>query len=204
MFTGLIDNKGIIKSKKMTSDGARFSVSCDYKDLELGESISINGACHTVVNILNDGFEVDTMNETLNHTNLGKLSVNDVVNLERAMKADSRFGGHIVTGHIDGCAKLTLKKQEGISQIYRFEYETNYIVQKGSICINGVSLTVSDVGNNYFEVSLIPHTLKSTNLSDLKIGDYVNIENDILAKYIEKYCGKTKNIDENFIERCGF
>ena len=204
MFTGLIDSKGIIKSKIMTSDGARFGISCDYKDLELGESISINGACHTVVNILTNGFEVDTMNETLNHTNLGKLSLNNVVNLERAMKADSRFGGHIVTGHIDGCAKLLSKKQDGISNVYRFEYSDRYIVQKGSICINGVSLTVSDTGKNYFEVSLIPHTLKSTNLLDLNVGDYVNIENDILAKYIEKYCGNKKEIDENFLERCGF
>lgn len=204
MFTGLVEDKGKIKSKKMTPNGARFCVECSFKDIELGESISINGACHTVVEILDGCFTVDTMNETLKHTNLGKLSINDEVNLERAMKASSRFGGHIVTGHIDGCAKLLSKRQEGISQVFKFEYPNKYIVQKGSICINGISLTISNVQENYFEVSIIPHTMKSTNLYDLNVGDYVNIENDILAKYMEKYCNSAKTINEDFLKECGF
>lgn len=204
MFTGLVEEKGKIKSKRITPDGARFVISSSFKELELGESISINGACHTVVEILNDGFAVDTMNETLNHTNIGQLLTNDEVNLERAMRANSRFGGHMVTGHIDGCAKLISKRQEGISYVYKFEFPDKYIVQKGSICINGVSLTVSGVGDNFFEVSLIPHTLKSTNLFDLKVGDIVNIENDILAKYVEKLCNKKTTIDEKLLKECGF
>ncbi len=204
MFTGLVEGKGKIKSKRITPDGARLVISSSFKELELGESISINGACHTVVEILSGGFAVDTMNETLKHTNLGSLVVNDEVNLERAMKASSRFGGHIVTGHIDGCAKLISKRQEGISYVYKFEFPDKYIVQKGSICINGVSLTISGVGNNFFEVSLIPHTLKSTNLLDLKVGELVNIENDILAKYVEKLCGKNSTIDEILLKECGF
>ncbi|MBE7705702.1 MAG: riboflavin synthase [Cyanobacteria bacterium SIG30] len=205
MFTGLVEAKGIIKSKKITQEGARFVVDSSFNNLTIGESIAINGACHTVVEIFDSAFAVDTMCETLNRTNLGKLVIGDIVNLERAMLANSRFAGHIVTGHIDGCAKLISKRQDGISFVYKFEYPDKYIVQKGSICVNGVSLTVSNVGANFFEVSLIPHTFENTNLFNLKIGDFVNIENDILAKYIEKFSkNSTQAIDENYLTRCGF
>ena len=175
--------------------------------LVIGESVSINGACHTIILIKDNFFEVETMNETLSKTNLGNLKINDRVNLERAIKADGRFGGHFVSGHIDGTSKLVKKEKDGFSYVLGFEYPTDYIVQKGSICINGISLTVSSVGENYFEVSIIPHTMANTNLDELNIGGIVNIEVDMLAKYIEKFTRVRDNknkIDENFLRENGF
>lgn len=210
MFTGLVETLGIVKSIENSNSGKKIKIYAPYfndNTVKIGDSISINGACHTVVSFNGDFFEVEIMNETLRRTNFGDLKLADKVNLERAMRADSRFGGHIVSGHIDGVAKLTDKKQDGFSYVYRFSYPVKYIIEKDSICVNGVSLTVSGVGEDFFEVSLIPHTFQNTNLLELKIGGSVNIEVDILAKYIEKFVRPNDNkrkIDENFLRENGF
>lgn len=214
MFTGLIAQKGKIASISRNSNGMKLEINSDFKNIELGESIAINGVCTTVTNFSNNIFSVEIMNETVKITNFDKIKTGDFVNLELAMLTNSRFAGHIVTGHIDTTAKLENIKQDGFSSVYKFLCDTNYIVKKGSICINGVSLTISDVNDKTFEVSLIPKTLSDTNLGDLKINDTVNIEFDIFAKYIEKYLEKhlkgektsenNTKIDENFLRECGF
>ena len=205
MFTGLVENLAKILEMKISSKGATIRVENPFSDLVLGESIAINGACQTVVNFSSDFFEVEAMPTTLNLTNLKSLKKGDLVNLERAMKADGGFGGHIVSGHIDTTSKLISKRDDGISIIFVFECATDKIVDKGSITINGISLTVSNVYDNKFEVSIIPHTLKNTNLSVLKVGEIVNIEYDIIAKYIEKFCAPKKTkLTEEFLRECGF
>lgn len=208
MFTGLVEKTGIIKNVQKTADGATLSILANgFDDLKIGDSISINGTCQTVVGISGNNFSVQTINETLNITTLGNLKIGNIVNLERAMKADGRFGGHMVAGHIDGISKLTKIKQSGISKILKFEFDTKYIIQKGSITVNGVSLTVSEVGENFFEVNLIPHSFENTNLCELKVGDFVNIEVDLVGKYIENFLYQRNNegkISENFLKECGF
>lgn len=210
MFTGLIETVGVVKLIDSSDSGKRIKIYAPFfndNTLRIGDSISVNGACHTVISAEGDLFEVETMNETLRRTNLKNLKTGSRVNLERAMKSDGRFGGHIVSGHIDGISKLISKKKDGFSFVYRFEYPAKYIAEKGSICVNGVSLTVSGFGADYFEVSLIPHTLANTNLNELEIGNEVNIEVDILAKYVEKFVHPNDNkskIDENFLRENGF
>ena len=205
MFTGLIEAKGKVKTIDLTQNGAKISISAPFSDVQIGESISINGACQSVTHFDGSSFTVDSMNETLRLTNLKNLKVGDFVNLERALTLSSRLGGHYVTGHIDTTSKLIQKRRDGISNIYKFECNnTKYIVLKGSICVNGISLTVSNVADNYFEVSVIPITESETNISNLKMGDIVNIEFDILAKYVEKLLNKEKKLDVDFLKECGF
>lgn len=213
MFTGLIETIGKIKEVVKNKDGLTLSVfeSC-FDDLKIGDSIAINGVCQTITEIGSGFFSVQTVNETLNLTNLGGLKVGQHVNLERAMSALGRFGGHFVSGHIDGVSKLISVKKNGFSTILKFEFDTKYIIKKGSIAVNGVSLTVSATGDNFFEVNLIPHSLENTNLKELKTGDFVNIEIDMFAKYVEKFLcerdnnegGNKSKIDENFLKECGF
>lgn len=205
MFTGLVENLSKIIDVKISSKGATIKVENPFPDLILGESIAINGACQTVVKFNSNDFSVEAMPTTLNLTNLKSLKKGDLVNLERAMKADGRFGGHIVSGHVDTTAKLISKRNDGISTVFAFECDTQKIVDKGSIIINGISLTVSTVYDNSFEVSIIPHTLKNTNLSTLNVGDVVNIEYDIIAKYIEKFLSPKKTkLTEEYLRECGF
>ena len=205
MFTGLIEAKGKVKTIDLKQNGAKISILALFSDVQIGESISINGACQSVTYFDGSSFTVDSMNETLRLTNLKNLKVGDIVNLERALKPTSRLGGHYVTGHIDTTSKLIQKRRDGISNVYKFECNnTKYIVLKGSICVNGISLTVSNVGDNYFEVSVIPITESDTNISNLKIGDIVNVEFDILAKYVEKLLNKDKKLDVDFLKECGF
>ncbi len=206
MFTGLSEKIAKVINITLSSSGAKICVQNHFPDIELGESIAINGVC-TTVSIFNDKeLFFDIMPQTLKLTNLGNLKKGEFVNLERAMKANSRFGGHIVSGHIDTTSKLYSIKDLGNSKAYKFLADTKYIIPQGSICVNGISLTVVECGDDYFEVNLIPHTLENTNLSNLKTGDYVNIEFDIFAKYIEKFVGNTKKtkIDENFLRENGF
>lgn len=206
MFTGLIEEVARVRSVKKNASGARFCIEAKFSsELKIGDSVAINGVCQTVVAFDNKSFEVEAMNETLRLTNLENAKN---VNLERAMQTAGRFDGHIVSGHVDGVAKFLNKHNDGFSTVMRFEYPTEQMVLKGSVCVNGVSLTISMLDNNYFEVSLIPHTLKNTNLKELHIGDLVNIETDIIAKYVEKMCRvknhNTDRIDENFLKEHGF
>ena len=197
MFTGLIEKVAEIKNFTQTQNGAVISIQCDFwNEVKIGDSISVNGACLTVTEIKNGILSFEISKETLSVANFDGYTNGKTVNLERAMRADSRFDGHIVSGHIDGIATIKNITQDGFS--YRFYFETvreitKYIVKKGSITINGISLTVTDVSENNFSVEIIPHTLEQTNLKTAKIGDKVNIETDILSRYIEKFLSLNNN-----------
>lgn len=213
MFTGLIEETGTIKSINKTSQGAVLTVECKkiLDDLKIGDSVAINGACQTVVDLGSDYFAVEAALETLRLTNFNDLKSNSRVNLERAMLVGSRFGGHIVSGHIDGVGEFLNRKNEGMADIYSFKVPENiskYIVNKGSICVNGISLTVCSLSEGAFGVSVIPHTAKETTLEELKYGDKVNIECDIIAKYVEKFVksvdNTSTNLTEDYLKENGF
>lgn len=199
MFTGLVHSKGVLVKRVSSGDSASlvFRYDAKFPIPYLGDSISINGVCLTVSNLnsLENLFEVDVMGITLNLTNLDSLAEGSIVNLEPAMSATDRFGGHIVQGHIDGKTQLKSVTPHDNWLTYRFalpESLSQYFVVKGSICVNGVSLTLSDVGTDWFEVSLIPTTLEITNLGMLQVGDWVNLEVDLIAKYVESILRKSK------------
>ncbi len=208
MFTGLVEEIGIIKSVSQAKNGKIFEVSASFSnELKLGESVAINGACQSVTLINSSSFQFFSMQETLNNTNLNSLKVGDSVNLERALTLSSRLDGHLVQGHIDSVAKLKSIKVLGDYSDYIFECDTKYIVLKGSVAINGISLTVSGVNDNSFKVSIIPQTLEKTNLKDTKAGDVVNIETDILGKYVEKFLSSKDNkkgLTLDFLRENGF
>ena len=205
MFTGIIEKISQVENISYSSQGAKVSFRAPFYDINTGDSIAVNGACLSVVNIEGDLFEMDIMPETLNHTNLKNLKNGDLINLERALKVNSRLNGHIVLGHIDTTAVVKNISLDGFSKIIGFNSDTDLIILKGSITINGVSLTVSRVEENYFEVSIIPITQNETNLNNLKIGDIVNIEYDVLAKLIKKFTQKKdENITFDFLKENGF
>jgi riboflavin synthase len=205
MFTGLVEEIGIITSLNRQGNGMRLSVKCSkiLDDLKIDDSVSINGACQTVVKIENNVFSVDSIEETLRKTTLGKLRVGEEVNLERAMSLKDRFGGHIVQGHVDCVGSVISIKNETLGTNYHISYPrefSKYIVNTGSITINGISLTTSTINDEYFVVSLIPHTIQSTNIKNLSIGAEVNLEFDILGKYIERLMNvqKVQTTKQNF------
>lgn len=206
MFTGLIEEVSKVKDFKITPFGAQVYYSADFKDVKIGDSIALNGACLTVKFIENSTFCADIMNETLNATNLKNLKKGDLINLERAMKASGRLDGHIVLGHVDCCAKVKSVLSDGFSKRIRFFCDTDLIIKKGSIALNGVSLTVSEIFDDGFEVSLIPETINKTNLINIKVQDIVNIEYDVLGKYIKKFTNNQKetNITMDFLAQNGF
>lgn len=193
MFTGIIEEKGRIISSDIYLSG-RISVKAGLvlAGTGIGDSIAVNGVCLTVVQILRDGFVADVMPETAGRSNLGSLQPGDEVNLERAMASDGRFGGHIVSGHIDGTGTVESMSTDG--NAVRVSVRTSpeilkLIVEKGSIAIDGISLTVVYVDGERFKVSLIPHTGSETTLLARKAGDVVNLENDIIGKYVQKMFG---------------
>lgn len=206
MFTGLIEKVAIVKNLTITSSGAKISFVADYKDVKIGDSIAINGVCLTISSIDNNVFSADIMKETLDVTNLKYLKNGDEINLERAMKLSSRLDGHIVSGHIDCIANVKNIIQDGFSKRITFNCNTDLIIKKGSVAINGISLTVSNVSENSFEVSLIPETINNTNLKKVKFGDIVNIEFDLFAKYIQKFIQNRKEskLTFEFLKENGF
>ncbi len=219
MFTGLIQHIGQISDIKSSTQGKTISVLVDTKEfpefnnVKTGDSIALNGVCTTVVSLSHNTFTVNLMNESLKRSSLQYLERKNPVNLELAMPADGRFNGHIVQGHVDTVGKIQNITTDGFSKIYLVSCDTKYIVEKGSITLNGVSLTVSKVENNCLEVSLIPHTLQNTTFKFLKEGDFLNVEFDILAKYIEKLTlfkdnnlvnNSLQKIDEKFLLENGF
>lgn len=208
MFTGLIEEVGTVrcvdKSRgKIYVEAGFVTGDTKRKPLAIGDSIAVNGACLTVVDFSSGGFTADVMPETFRRTGLGELSKGSPVNLERAMAADGRFGGHIVSGHIDGCGKISQMDEEGnavLITISAGDGILRQVAEKGSIAIDGISLTVAKVTGQDFTVSLIPHTVKMTNLLSRKVGDRVNLETDILAKYVERllsFGGNSGNLTEN-------
>ena len=212
MFTGLIEEQGKIKSCNLSSKGMELTIECTkiLDDIREGASICVNGACQTVTDFGKDYIKVQASNETLKVTNYKDFKVNDIVNLERALTLNKRIDGHIVSGHIDCRAEFIDIKDDGFSKRLFFklpdEY-TKYVIYKGSISVNGVSLTVASIENNLFSVELIPLTLREVNLSNLKKGDFVNIETDLFAKYVEKILhskDNTSKIDYGFLAENGF
>ncbi len=206
MFTGLVEKLSKVEKITLNSDGAKIYFKADFDDVKKGDSIALNGACLSVVSIEGDIFCANIMRETLNLTNLKTLKKGDEINLERAMKLTQRLDGHIVLGHIDEVVEVKNITRDGFSKRISFNSKSDLVVKKGSIALNGVSLTVSRVYDDGFEVSLIPLTLQDTNLKNLKIGDIVNVEYDYLAKYVKKFSQnrfETK-LTEQFLKDNGF
>lgn len=191
MFTGIIEETGTIASVRNGSVSARLSIAGSriFSDLQLGDSVAVNGVCLTAAAISGHVFEADVMAETLRRSNLGSLRAGSRVNLERAMAAGGRFGGHIVSGHIDGTGTITEMRREENAVWVTVKAPSSIIrliVEKGSIAIDGISLTVAELGTDYFKVSIIPHTGEETILLSKKPGDEVNLENDVIGKYVER------------------
>ena len=191
MFTGIVEELGTVTAIERGTDSARLTVHGPVvtEDAEHGASIAVNGVCLTVTEHGEGEFTVDVMAETLRRSSLGALDVGDRVNLERAMAASSRFGGHVVQGHVDGTATITAREPGDRWEVVRFTLPADlapYLVEKGSVTVDGVSLTVVDVEDDAFSVSLIPTTLALTTLGAKGVGDPVNLEVDVLAKYVER------------------
>lgn len=191
MFTGIIESLGEVLAITKEGSNIHFLIhSTLAKELKVDQSLSHNGVCLTVTSIDNESYSVTAILETLNRTNLGQLKVGDKVNLERAMSYNGRLDGHIVQGHVDDVGFCTKVVEQDGSWEYFFEYEANpdhILVDKGSVCINGVSLTVVNPSTNTFNVAIIPYTYEHTTFKDIRIGDKVNLEFDILGKYVAKY-----------------
>ena len=186
MFTGIVEEVGVVA--KISDNGMTVLATKVTEDLKLGDSIAVNGTCLTAVSFDRTEFSVDLSPETVRRTSLGRLSVGGPVNLERALLASDRMGGHIVQGHVDGTGRIMSTKREGDSTIFRIRVPkrlNRYIVEKGFVAVDGISLTVVKIGASSFTLAVIPYTLKNTNLAALSVGDRVNLEADILAKYVE-------------------
>ena len=191
MFTGLVEEVGTIQNVRRGARSCVLTIGCKkvLEGSQVGDSIAVNGVCLTVTGMGGSYYTADVMAETMNRSSLGQLSTGDGVNLERAMPANGRFGGHIVSGHIDGTGTITkyTKEENAIWVTIKAPDEIlDLIVEKGSICIDGISLTVATVSDQDFQVSIIPHTAKETTLIHKKVGSLVNLENDIVGKYIKK------------------
>ncbi len=201
MFTGIIEEIGVIKKIKKGSVSGTITVLAHkiMSDVNAGDSISVNGVCLTAVNVTHQGFTADVMAETLRRTSLGDLTEGSEVNLERAMPMNGRFGGHIVSGHIDGTGIISEFKREENAVWVTIETTPkilHYIIEKGSVAIDGISLTVAEVCDKKFKVSIIPHTNEETTLLKKKKGDKINLENDLIGKYVERFIANQYKSDE--------
>lgn len=217
MFTGIIEEVGVIDSIKKGTRSSKLWISGEkiFEDLKLGDSVAVNGVCLTVSHFKGKIFEADVMSETLSRSSLGNLKVGSSVNLERAMAANGRFGGHIVSGHIDGVGSIFKMQRDdnavwiGIKTDMKL---SKYIIEKGSIAIDGISLTVARESEGEFWVSIIPHTGAETTLLKKQLGDIVNLENDVIGKYVERFVNykakegiaKTSTITRDFLVKSGF
>ena len=217
MFTGLVEEVGTVRSIRRGRDSAVLEIGAETvtKGLRTGDSVAVNGVCLTAVSCREDSFSADVMHETLNRSSLAQLRSGSHVNLERAMPADGRFGGHIVSGHVDGVGRILGTEKDGTAVWYRIGADQSvlrYVVEKGSVAVDGISLTVAAVTETDFSVSLIPHTARMTILGEKKAGDPVNLETDIVGKYVEKLMkpadtGGQKGqsgITREFLEKYGF
>lgn len=206
MFTGIIEEVGHVKSLHRGAKSFTLEVEAE-KVLEgtlVGDSIATNGVCLTVTSLTGHGFTADVMPETVSRTALGELVSGSPVNLERALSLQTRLGGHIVSGHIDGTGRIADRRQDDTALWLTIECDSKllrYIIEKGSVTLQGVSLTVARVDERSFAVSLIPHTQAATTLHQAKVGDLVNIENDIIAKYVEKLLGKAPDNGSDLLDK---
>lgn len=215
MFTGIVEEIGTIRQIRRGEHSAVLDIMAKHvlENTNVGDSIAVNGICLTVTSRKEDSFTADVMHETLNRSSLARLVRGSHVNLERAMAADGRFGGHIVSGHVDGTGTICGIKKDDNAIWFTIKTDTNvmrYIVEKGSITIDGISLTVAKVQVDSFLVSTIPHTVQQTILAERKTGDCVNLETDLIGKYVEKFvAAQTKqsqptNITKAFLEKYGY
>jgi len=207
MFTGIIEEIGIVDQAKQSSSGAKLKIKAKniVAGLNLGDSIAVNGACLTVADLGDDYFGVDVVRETLGLSTLQKIKTGEKVNLERAMKAEGRFGGHLVSGHVDGMGRIKRLIKRGNAAELEITVPRElmrYVVSKGSIAIDGISLTVAEVMGDGIRIAVIPFTVQNTVLPGKKPGDSVNVEIDMIAKYVEK--GNGSKIDEKFLKEVGF
>ena len=215
MFTGIVEEVGTVRQVRKGTSSSILTIEGEviFEDIHLGDSICVNGVCLTVSSFTGHTFTADVMHETLNRSGLGRLVPGSPVNLERAMAADGRFGGHIVSGHIDGTGSIVRVREDDNAIWYTVSAAPSimkYIVEKGSIALDGISLTVAQVTETDFSVSIIPHTAAETILGTKKTGDLVNLENDILGKYVEKLMHyeeageETSGITMEFLAKAGF
>ena len=215
MFTGIIEEIGTISAIRRNPLEAKLTISAEkiFSDLKIGDSVAVNGVCLTASDISDNTFTADVMNETFNRSSLSELKSGSPVNLERAMTANGRFGGHIVAGHVDGIGIITNIKKDDNAIWYTISAENcimKYIIEKGSVAIDGISLTVAEVSKDSFSVSVIPHTARETILSHKKAGDKVNLENDLVGKYVEKLLNfkddekPQSRITREFLANAGF
>lgn len=213
MFTGIVEEIGSISGIKQGKNSEILTIKAKkvLEDTKIGDSIAVNGICLTVTALSSDSFTADVMHETINRSSLSKLKYGSKVNLERAMPVNGRFGGHIVSGHVDGTGTIINIKPDDNAIWYKIQANQQilkYIVEKGSITIDGISLTVAKVSETDFSISAIPHTVEQTILKEKRQGDIVNLETDILAKYIEKLLNHTQNkqskITKEFLLEYGF
>ena len=214
MFTGLVEEVGVVYSISMQGKGLELVIKANLilSDVKIGDSISINGACQTVVSIKNNTFTVETIEETIKKTTLGSLKVNDDVNLERSLMPTSRIGGHFVLGHIDTVGKILSIKKLTNSYFITFSYPSDYkkyLIPVGSIAIDGVSLTVAELTDTTFSVGIIPHTWDSTVFRKKRVGDAVNLEFDVLGKYVIRnmnvnFNNNNTQITEDWLKKIGY
>ncbi len=219
MFTGLIEEIGKISKITRGRNSFQFGIQAKkvLNDLKLGDSVATNGACLTVVELSETGFTVDIMAETVKRTNFNQLKIGDSVNLERALRLSDRLGGHLVSGHIDGTGKIISKKTEDIATVFSIEASKELLdkmIDKGSIAIDGISLTLLEISESYFQISIIPHTAKETTLLEKNMGAIVNLETDMIGKYIFRFLNtdqkekmntaKTSKINMDFLTKNGY
>jgi riboflavin synthase len=215
LFTGIIEELGAVKAVGRGRDSAVLQVQASLvtADLKKGDSVSVNGVCLTVIDFTDKAFSAEVMAETLRKSNLGRLKTGDRVNLERALRPTDRLGGHLVSGHIDGVGRIKSVSKEDIATVFAIEAPEDvlrYIVKKGSVAIDGISLTVVDFDKAGFRVSIIPHTASLTTLGTKGAGDTVNLESDMIAKYVERLFpgggkGEGKGgVDKGFLAEHGF
>jgi len=217
MFTGLIVGTGKVVKIEPRGKDMRLSIEASFEleELQTGESISVDGVCLTVVSWEARTFTVDVSQETLSRSTIGLRRLGDEVNLERALRLGDRLGGHLVNGHVDGRARLISRKKRGDSIVFAFEAApelARYFIEKGSVAIDGVSLTINRCDEKVFQVNVVPHTARVTTMKNLKVGDEVNIEVDVIGKYVERFVRSMQQssspipegVDREFLEKHGF
>ena len=215
MFTGLVEGTGTILRLERAGKDLRLTVQVSFEqhELEIGESIAVDGVCLTVVGSGEGAFTVDVSQETLSRSTLGQRRQGDEVNIERALRLGDRMGGHLVNGHVDGTGRVAARRWQGESIVFQFEVPaevSRYLIEKGSVAVNGVSLTVNRCDGRHFEVSIVPHTARATTMAKLQVGDVVNVEVDIIGKYVEKLLLQRSGsqsgggVDREFLARHGF
>ena len=219
MFTGIIEGFGTVKMIQPAGEGKRIGFVADFslKETSVGDSIAVNGACLTAVHIDGCQFDVDVSPETVSRTTFASVRIGDRVNLERAMRLSDRIDGHLVSGHIDGVGTVKEKKTAGNAVLVTVgvaEALARYMIQKGSVAVDGISLTINDLKRDHFQISIIPHTAKLTTIIDKKIGTLVNVETDMIGKYVERFttgkkdhdasAAEPKTIDMQFLAKSGF